>query len=224
MDTLNIGLIRVLTLTGQREIDRHGSIIESAFPGLRVTSSCIENHPKGLYDKASEEEAKPKIIGLAKELEKGVETIIVSCAADPAVVELKEMLNIPVVGAGESLAAVSRTLGDSVGVLTITNEVPNPVAKGLQEHCLAWTKVEGVETTLDLKGDDIVARAVNAANDLKNQGCDVIALACTGFSTIGVAPRIGREVGIPVVDPVLAAGSIAYHLMLNREGWKDAKD
>ena len=221
---MNIGLIRVLTLSDQREIDRHGSIIESAFPGLKVTSSCIEGQPKGLYDKASEEEAKPKIIGLAKELEEGVEAIIVSCAADPALVELKEMLTIPVVGAGESLAAVSRTLGGSVGVLTITNEVPDPVAKGLQDHCLTWAKVEGVETTLDLEEEDIVARAINAANDLKNRGCDVIALACTGFSTIGVAPKIGRGVGIPVVDPVLAAGSIAYHLMLNREGWNRAKD
>ena len=221
---MNIGLIRVLTLTDQREIDRHGSIIESAFPGLKLTSSCIEYQPKGLYDKASEEEARPKIIGLAQKLEKGVEAIIVSCAADPAVGKLKEVLNIPVVGAGESLAAVSRTLGDSVGVLTITHEVPAPVARGLQDHYLAWAKVEGVETTLDLEEDDIVARAVNAANGLKNQGCDVIALACTGFSTIGVAPKIGREVGIPVVDPVLAAGSIAYHLMLNREGWDRAKD
>jgi len=224
VDTLNIGLIRVLTLSDQRAIDRHGSIIESAFPGLKVTSSCIENHLKGLYDKASEEEARPKIIGLAKELEKDVEAIIVSCAADPAVVELKEIMNIPVVGAGESLAAVSRTLGGSVGVLTITNEVPDPVARGLQDHCRSWVKLEGVETTLDLKENDIVARTINAANDLKNQGCDVIALACTGFSTIGVAPKIGREVGIPVVDPLLAAGSIAYHLMLNREGWDRAKD
>lgn len=221
---MNIGLIRVLTLSDQREIDRHGSIIESAFPGLKVTSSCIEDQPKGLYDKASEEEAKPKITGLAKELEKGVEAIIVSCAADPAVVELKEILSVPVVGAGESLAAVSRTLGDSVGVLTITDDVPDPVARGLQDHCLTWAKVEGVETTLDLKEEDIVARAINAAKDMKNQGCGVIALACTGFSTIGVAPKIGREVGIPVVDPVLAAGSIAYHLMLNREGWDRAKD
>ena len=191
---MNIGLIRVLTLSVQQEIDRHGSIIESAFPGLKVASSCIEDQPKGLYDKASEEEARPKIIDLAKELEEGVETIIVSCAADPAVVELKEILNIPVVGAGESLAAVSRTLGDSVGVLTITNELPDPVAKGLQNHCLAWKKVEGVKTTLDLKEDDIAARAVSAAHDLKNQGCDAVALACTGFSTIGVAPKIGRKV------------------------------
>ena len=59
---MNIGLIRVLTLTDQNEIDRHGAIIEKAFPGLSVTSGCIRNQPQGLYDEASEEAAKPKII------------------------------------------------------------------------------------------------------------------------------------------------------------------
>lgn len=216
---MNIGLIRVLTLSDQKEIDRHGLIIEGVFPGLKVISRCIENYPKGLYDKTSEEEAKPKIISLTKELKKGVEAIIVSCAADPAVKELKEIVNIPVIGAGESLAAVSRILGSSVGVITITNDVPDPVRRGLGKHYLTWKKVEGVESTLDLKGT--YQSTLNAARDLLKQGSDVIALACTGFSTIGVSPEIGKELGIPVVDPVLAAGSIAYHLMLNKEGWRE---
>lgn len=30
-----------------------------------------------------------------------------------------------------------------------------------------------------------------------------------------------KELGIPVVDPVLAAGSIAYNLMLNKECWRE---
>ena len=218
---MNIGLIRVLTLSDQKEIDRHGLIIEGVFPGLKVISRCIENYPKGLYDKTSEEEAKPKIISLTKELKKGVEAIIVSCAADPAVKDLKEIVNIPVIGAGESLAAVSRILGSSVGVITITNNVPDPVRRGLGKHYLTWKKVEGVESTLDLKEGDIVARTLNTARALRKQGSNVIALACTGFSTVGVSPEIGKELGIPVVDPVLAAGSIAYHLMLNKEDWRE---
>ncbi len=218
---MNIGLIRVLTLSDQKEIDRHGLIIEGAFSGLKVRSRCIEDHPKGLYDKISEEEAKPKIISLAKELRKGVEAIIVSCAADPAVKELKEILNIPVIGAGESLASVSRTLGGSVGVITITNNVPDPVRRGLGERYLTWKKVEGVESTLDLKEGDILARTLNTATALRKQGSNVIALACTGFSTAGVAPKISKELGMPVVDPVLAAGSIVYNLMLNKECWRE---
>lgn len=218
---MNIGLIRVLTLENMEAIDRHGSLIEGAFPGLRVKSQCIKDQPYGIYDKKSEEVAKPKIIKLAKELKGEVEAIIISCVADPAVTELKKELHIPIIGAGESLAAISRTLGESVGVITITDNIPDPVRRGLDEHYLAWAKVEGVENTLNLKEGDIVTRTLNAARHLKKQGCNVIALACTGFSTIGLAPEIGKELGIPVVDAVLAAGSIAYNLMLSKEGWRE---
>lgn len=214
-----VGLIRVLTLENMEAINEHGVLIERAFPGLRVKSQCIKDHPYGLYDRESEKIAKPKIIELAHKLEGEVKAIIISCAADPAVEELKEELHIPVIGAGESLAAISRTLGRSVGVITITDDVPDPVRKGLGEHYLTGTKVEGVKTTLDLKESDIVARTLDAARHLKRQGSRVIALACTGFSTIGIAPKIGEELGIPVVDPVLAAGSIAYNLMLSKKSW-----
>ena len=213
---MNIGLIRVLSLENKEAMNGHGALVEEAFPGLHVQSQCIKDQPYGIYDKKSEEIAKPKIIELAKNLEGKVEAIIISCAADPAVEKLKNELCIPVIGAGESLAAVARVLGNSVGVLTITDAPPDSVKRGLGEHYLAWAKVEKVENTLDLKEDDIVARTLNAARHLKRQGSDVIALACTGFSAIGIAPKIDKELRIPVVDPVLAAGSIAYNLMLSR--------
>jgi len=221
---MNIGLIRVLTVENMEAIDAHGVLIENAFPGLRVKSQCIKDQPYGIYDKESAELAKPKIIELAKKLEKDVEAVIISCAVDPGIRKLKEELHIPVIGAGESLAAVSRLLGSSVGVITITDDVPDPVRIDLGEHYLTWAKIEGVKSTLDLKENDIVAHTLNAARALKRQGSNVIALACTGFSTINVAPEIGETLGIPVVDPVLATGSIAYNLMLNKKGRKDAKD
>jgi len=40
----------------------------------------------------------------------------------------------------------------------------------------------------------------------------VLVLACTGMSTIGVAEDIRRELGIRVVDPVIATGLIAWYV------------
>jgi len=40
---------------------------------------------------------------------------------------------------------------------------------------------------------------------------EVIALACTGYSTIGIANDLEKEVGIPVLDAVIAAGLFAWH-------------
>jgi len=220
---VEIALIRVRTLDNIEAVDRHGPLIEKFFPGLRVKCYCIEDQPYGIHDARSEEIARPKVIKLAKKIE-GSDAIIVSCAADPGVEELNEELPIPVIGAGKSLACISRTLGDSVGAITITDDVPDIVRRELGKHLLAWKKVEGVKTGIDLESEANFKNALNAAEELVRLGSPVIALACTGFSTIGIAPEICKKLGVPVVDPILAAGSVAYNLMLTREGWNSLKD
>ncbi len=214
---MDVGLIRVLTLDNRNEIDRHGKILEKAFPALKVESRCIEDQHNGIYDTQSEERAKPKIIKLAKQMRKGIEALIISCAADPAVEELKEELDIPVVGAGESVAAVSRTLGNHVGVITITDDIPLTIRDILGKRCFTSVKVEGVHNTLDLKAN--YDNILTAARTLLERGSDVIALACTGFSTLGIAAKLAQELRIPVVDPVLAAGSIIHNLAMMKRGW-----
>ena len=219
---MKIGLIRVRTLEIMEAVDKHGPLIEKAFPGLHVKCYSIEDQPYGIHDEESHEIARPKVIKLAKEL-KGADAVLISCAGDPGVSELRKELSIPIIGAGESLARVSRTLGSSVGVITIRDDVPDIVKRELGEDFLCWKKVEGVKTGLDLELEASYENTLNASKQLVRQGSNVIALACTGFSTMGIAPEIGKELGVPVVDPVLAAGSMAYNLMLNREGWNMLK-
>ena len=36
------------------------------------------------------------------------------------------------------------------------------------------------------------------------------ALGCTGLTTIGIAKLLEQEVGLPVIDPVLAEGTFAF--------------
>jgi Asp/Glu/hydantoin racemase len=215
---MQIGLIRVRTLEAMGATDRHGPLIEGAFPGLLVHCHCIKDQVRGIHDDKSEALALPKVIELGRQLGSKVDVIIVSCAADPGVEELNKELQIPVIGAGRSAAGIARTLGDSVGVITITDNIPDAVRAGLGKHFLVWKKVKGVETALDLESDAGYENTMNAAEELRGQGSNVIALACTGFSTMAIAPKIAKSLGIPVVDPVLAAGSIAYSLMLNRKG------
>lgn len=218
---MQIGLIRVVTQEDPVEIHRHGALLEGAFPGFRVLSRCIEDQPKGIYDAESERLAVPKILQLAQTLVEGdgVDALILSCAADPGVEELRRLVPVPVIGAGESVAALARTLGSAVGVLTITEEVPGPIQHVLGERYRAMARVKGTETTLDLREPAILQRALQSGQRLKEQGCNVIALACTGFSTIGLAPHLQRALSVPVVDPVLACGAALYPLSLMR-GWK----
>lgn len=57
---------------------------------------------------------------------------------------------------------------------------------------------------------------VNMARKLKEQGADVLALACTGMATIGIAKELEEAAGIPVIDPVMAEGLFAYFEYLKK--------
>ncbi len=214
----SIGLIRVVTLTREDLLNIHGKIIEEMFPELRVISRCIWDQPKGIYDRESEEIAKPKILKLAKEFEEsGVEAVIVSCAADPAVDEARKMLKIPVIGAGSAAAGLALTYGKRIGVLNLTEETPEVIKRILGEHLVAEDKPIGVKNTLDLMTEWGKRAAEEALKRLLKRNVDVIVLGCTGYSTIGFA-KIAEEIsGIPVIDPVIASGVATLYILKSRK-------
>lgn len=209
-----VGLIRVLTTDEQPLLQLHGRLIEEAFPHLQVRSRCIPDQPQGIYDAATEAMAVPKIVHLAKEMAAaGAEALIVSCAADPGVPEVRRELSLPVIGAGSAAAALALALGRRVGTLGINAEAPEPMKRVLGTHLVAQSKPAAVRTTLDLLTENGTTGVFAAARELKERGCDVICLACTGLSTLQIADELGRATGLPVVDPVIAAGVVADYLL-----------
>ena len=61
--------------------------------------------------------------------------------------------------------------------------------------------------------------AVLGITEQKEMGADVIALSCTGMSSIRIAPSIEKTVEIPVLDPVLCEGLLTLFELLRREIW-----
>ena len=125
---------KVLTTSDRDLLELHGKKVMSWFPGLEVVSRCIPDQPEGIHDDTTEQAAVPKVINLAKEFEsEGFDGILVSCAGDPGVNELKDMLSIPVVGAGRTTACIALSFDLPVGVLGITDEVPVGMKAVLQD-------------------------------------------------------------------------------------------
>lgn len=211
-----VGLIRVLTLESEDLLKAHAMVIERLFPELTVVSRCIEDQPYGIYDDETERIAKPKILKLIKELEGEVEAIIVSCAADPGVKEARKISKVPIVGAGSAVASLSLSYGNRVGVLNLTERTPEVIRGILGEGFVAEDHPLGVRNTLDLLTDHGKREAIEAGRRLKERGAEVIALACTGYSTIGIAPLLEENLGLPVMDPVVASGAVALHAIRRR--------
>jgi len=144
---------------------------------------------------------------------KKVKAIIVSCADDPGVKELRKLLKIPVIGAGSSVAALSLSYGDKIGTFGITEQAPPIMREILGKYLVAEIKLEGIKTTLDLMTDEGKRNAFKSIKYLKEKRAEVIALVCTGYSTVGIAQDLEKEVGIPVLDAVIAAGLFVWHFI-----------
>ena len=210
---MTVGIIRVLTSDDQQFVDTHGRILADQF-GLEYVARCIPDQLTGIHSDETFDKAVPKIVELGKTLvsEFGVSSILVSCAADPGVPELRAELSVPVVGAGSSGAFIALASATKVGVLGITDEVPVAVSSILGDRMVAALVPDGVHNTVDLMTPAGRAAALRAGEALKSQGATCILFACTGLTTIGLRPELAAQLGIPVIDAVLAGGSVLQHI------------
>lgn len=204
-----IGLIRVLTTSDEQVLNEHGRLISEMY-AVPVRNECIPDQPLGIFSDETEQLANPKIVALGRKLEReGCRAIIVSCAADPAVEQLRGQVSVPVIGAGSAASYMARALGKRVGVMGITETLPDVMKAILGEAFVRYIQPEGVANTTDLLTPAGRERAIAAARTLMEQGTEVIVFACTGFSTIGLASVLRKELRIPVIDAVEAEGLFA---------------
>lgn len=209
MKKFRIGLIRVLTTEDPEVLLSHGKLIMENFPGLEVETKCIPDQWEGIHSEELGRIAVPKIVATAKTFE-NPDMLIVSCADDPGVEEIrKELPGIPVTGGGETTVALALKYGEKIGVLGITDYAPQAYRRMIPDQMILG-KPECVNSTLDLMTPEGRAAMIKEGLRLKQEGAEVIALACTGLATIGIAKELEQTVGIPVIDPVLAEGLFAY--------------
>lgn len=204
-----IGIVRVLSSSNDAVLTAHGRVLEEEY-GITARSRCIPDQPTGVHDEATAAAAVPKIVETARGLtHEGADAILISCAADPGLAEARAALDVPVFGAGSAAAAVALAIAQPVGVLGITDRVPDPVKRMLGERIVAHQRPQGVTTTTDLLTTDGHTKALDAAGNLLNRGARTILFACTGLTTIGLAADVRRRCGCTVVDAVRAAGAVA---------------
>ena len=218
-DTFRLGIIRVLTKENAPPdwLNSHGRAIEHFYPDIQTITRMIPGQYEGIHDTVSQEKAVPKIEALARTfVSEAVDGILVSCAADPAVEQIRKWCSVPVVGAGRSVALLALAAGTPVGVLGISPDPPAVLKEVLGGHLCGGTAPQGVTTANDLYvpgGEDYF---IAPAKELVEMGAQSIALACTGFASLGTASKLARKLSIPVVDPVVAAGSIIRYLMMEK--------
>ena len=145
-----IGLIRVLTTEDEELLNRHGKTIMEKYPMLEVESRCIPDQYEGIHSHELERLAVPKIVALAKEF-RDKDMILVSCADDPGVAEVREALpGMLVTGGGETTVALATRYGEKIGLLGIVEYAPKAYVRMIPDKLVGNIKPDGVNSTLDL--------------------------------------------------------------------------
>lgn len=207
-----IGIIRVFTTDQEEVLQQHGKVISKSFDVPTITK-CIPDQPLGIYNDETETIAVPKIVELGKHMEQeGCKVLVISCAADPAINELRKEVSIPIIGAGSAAALTALAIGEPVGVIGITEAPPAVIEQTLGNLLVGYSKPEGVSNTTDLLTPAGRQNAIETAKGLLGEGAKVIVFACTGFSTIGLADLLREEINVPVIDAVEAEGMFAATL------------
>ncbi len=130
---------------------------------------------------------------------------------------LQELLEVPVVDITEAAASTAQFLGHSYSVVTTLDRTVPLIEDrlrlaGLYERC-ASVRASGL-AVLELESDpDAAVRAIvaEAALAVEQDRAEVICLGCGGMA--GLLEEVADATGVPVVDGVAAAVTIAESLV-----------
>ena len=166
----------------------------------------------------------PYLVDLIIQAEQdGYDAVVSHCFGSPGIPEGRELVNIPVVGAGEAAFYVAMMCGDRLGVITVGGTYRTPshgammhlVRKMVREYAIT-DRVFSIRTTgqcvedcadEEVLFDSLLREAEKSIDD----GAEVIILGCTGM--INTAEKLQAKLEAPVVDPSVAALKFAELLI-----------
>ena len=142
---------------------------------------------------------------------------MLSCWLDPALPQMRQALNIPVVGVGQSSMLFANSMGDKFSLIS-QNDIIIPQLKEIIERSGLQSKVASIrpitlpdEEHVKSLGDAhaLIADFQNVSRQCIADGAEVILVGCMLVATVlAVAPKCEKEYpnglqeidGVPVVD------------------------
>ena len=197
---------------GFGELERRRAYLERhAAPGTTVAVEDSEEGPASIESSAEEALCVPSLLASAPRLEsRGTNAIIVGCFGDPGLCAVREVTSIPVVGPGQASGHLAAQLGDRFAVLTVVDEVVPSVHRQFRGHGLERfvSEVRAVDVpVLELRSrrNEVLDTLDGEGHAAVANGADSIVLGCMTMGFLDVARDLQARLGVPVVNPVVAA-------------------
>lgn len=185
----------------------------AAAPGHQVEVVCLPHGPVSIESAYDEAMAGPHIL---REVERaaaeGFDAVSLDCAMDTVVRAARESVSIPVVSAGEASYLVAMGLCVKFSVVTVLKSTADAIRDNIRkygfENRCASVRYASIPV-LELNDEEKAFQAISmeARKALAEDGAECIVLGCTGMSSL--AGRLMKHLGVPVVDPAVAALKMA---------------
>lgn len=160
---------------------------EIADPGTEVNAVQIAEGPPAIESDVDRIEAGPEVLRLVKEAEEeACDAVIIWCGGDPALDAARELVDIPVIGPGESMRLLSSMLG--------------------KRPCRITPEIPVLEMRRDLEGTVRVIQSLVEAKIESGEG-DAFYLGCLALWGLGKTLRDKLEV--PILDGAEASLKMA---------------
>jgi len=204
---------------------------ESVLAGYRSASRADveigivsqEHGPASIESEYEEALAQPGVIEKIQEAEsQGYDACLIDCFGDPGLRAAREVVSIPVIGAGEAAMFLAAMLGRRFSVITVVNSIvpliqDNVVIYGLGTKLASVRAVDIPVLKLRDQRDALVERlGQEGSKAVQKEGANTIVLGCTGMAGLSEAVEENlrsRAHQVPVVDPVKAAVKLAESLI-----------
>lgn len=171
-------IIPITGLTEEGVEERLGYLREIADPGTEVDAVQVEAGPPVIESEADAVLAGPDVLRLVREAERdGVDAAIIWCGGDPALAAARELVDIPVIGPGESMSALSMVLG--------------------RKPCRVVPEIPVLEMRNDLDRTVETLREEIEERIERREG-DVFVLGC--LALWGLGKRFRESLGVPILD------------------------
>ena len=207
----------------QEEIALRCRILEEyTAPDTQLAMVCPQNSGVELNSALDVVLAAPEIVQLAAEGQNaGFDAVVLYCFSDPVIDACREALRIPVIGGAQASCLAALNVCRSFGVI-LADEARLPEKKlflltlGVSPERIgqiAAVNLNGISPWADR---ETTFKKLLACGQkmMRETHTEAIVLGCLSF--LGLAEPLSRVLGIPVIDPAVAAVTTAESIVRQR--------
>lgn len=187
-------------------------------PDVELHMECLTKNKIEIDSALDVALAAPEIISMAvKAQEDGYDAVVLYCFSDPAVDACREVLSIPVVGAGQAACLLAPCISRQAGLLLAdTSRIAEKRLFFAQcgvsaDRFAVIDGIDGRELDLWQNREQTLDLLTEAGSKMVQQGAQALVLGCLSF--LGLAQPLSQRLLVPVIDPAAAAVTMAEALV-----------